>query len=71
MKASIQLTLREADQLGWIFDNKGVDCAYELTCYGVIWKFTEHQLEKFLYYLPLDHDLRSRFQNAGESVFKW
>jgi len=71
MKATIQLTLKEANQLWWIFDNKDVDCAYELTYYGVTWKFTEKQLEKFLYYLPLDHDLRSRFQRAGEGVFKW
>ena len=70
MKASIQLTTKEYEKVANIF-NKDVEFRWELTYYGINIMMTEDDLAKFLYYLPLDHDLRSRFQRAGEGVFKW
>ena len=70
MKASIQLTVKEYESLNnldlFIHD---IDYGWELTCYGTVLHMTEDNLAKFLYYLPLDHYLRSRFQRAGEAVF--
>jgi len=70
MKAAIPLTSRDADNIQYIF-NKDISTMFELSCYGIIVRMNEDNLAKFLYYLPLDHYLRSRFQRAGEGVFKW
>jgi len=70
-KAYIYLTIREYYNICAMPANKDVEWGAEATCYGIVLHMTEDNLAKFLYYLPLDHYLRSRFQRAGEGVFKW